>query len=135
MADYLSSEAVRIESGQRVIVEQWGGAAPLQGLVRHVEPSGFTKVSALGIDEQRVNVVIDITSPQSEWERLGHGFQVETNVVVWERDDALVVPLTALFRDGDEWSVFVEDDGVARVIVHPSDEVREGVRVEGRIWS
>ena len=160
VADYLSSEAVRIESGQRVIVEQWGGAAPLQGLVRHVEPSGFTKVSALGIDEQRVNVVIDITSPQSEWERLGHGFQVETNVVVWERDDALVVPLTALFRDGDEWSVFVEDDGVARqrsisvghrngvvveireglevgarVIVHPSDEVREGVRVEGRIWS
>jgi HlyD family secretion protein len=160
VADYLSSEAVRIEAGQQAIIEHWGGAGPLQGQVRRVEPSGFTKVSALGIDEQRVNVIIDITSPRSQWTRLGHGFQVETNVVVWARDDALVVPLTALFRDGDAWSVFVDDDGVAsrrsitvghrngivaeiregleegvRVIVHPSDEVREGVRVAGRVWS
>ena len=158
VTDYLSSDAVRMRSGQRVIIDNWGGEAPLEGTVRYVEPFGFTKISALGIEEQRVNVVIDITSPRESWMALGHGYQVETRVVLWETDAALAVPLTALFRDGEQWAAFVLKDGnvslrhleVGRrngleaeilsgvnageqVIVHPSDRVRDGVR--GRVRS
>ncbi|MEJ2239401.1 MAG: HlyD family efflux transporter periplasmic adaptor subunit [Gemmatimonadales bacterium] len=157
VTDYLSSDAVRIRSGQRVIIDNWGGEAPLEGKVRYVEPFGFTKISALGIEEQRVNVVIDITSPREDWTALGHGYQVETRVVLLKTDAALVIPLTALFRDGERWAAFVLDDGNAtlrhldvgrrsgleaeilsgltageRVIVHPSDRVRDGVRARVR---
>ena len=125
--------------------------------MRRVEPYGFTKVSALGIEEQRVNVVIDLTSPREQWERLGHGYQVEARVVLWQGDDAVTVPLTALFRDRDDWAVFVDDggraslrhvkvghrssidaeivDGLAageRVVLHPSDRVVAGVRIATR---
>jgi len=115
VVDFLSSDAVRIEKGQRVIIEEWGGDAALQGRVARVEPYGFTKVSALGIEEQRVNVVIDFTDPPTRWSRLGHGFQVEVRVVLWEDGAALKVPLTALFRNGDGWAVFTVDDGRARL--------------------
>lgn len=156
VVDYLSMDAVRIEAGQRVIIDNWGGDESLAGRVRLVEPFGFLKVSALGIEEQRVNVIIDFTSEQGR-ERLGHGYQVETRVVLWEADDALTVPLTALFRDGERWALFVvEDDrarlrhvevgqkngivaeireGIeagARVVVHPSDRVTDGVRIASR---
>ncbi|MFK7915600.1 MAG: efflux RND transporter periplasmic adaptor subunit [Pseudomonadales bacterium] len=156
-ADYLSSDAVKIEEGQRVIIDNWGGSQALQGQVQRVEPYGFTKVSALGIEEQRVNVIVDITSPPEQWARLGHGYQVETKVVLWTGQDVLTVPLTALFRDGDQWAVFLSVDAVAvlrhvqvgyqnglvaeittglatndQVIVHPSDRVVDGVAIGSR---
>lgn len=156
VVDYLSMDAVRIEAGQRVIIDNWGGDQPLAGRVRLVEPFGFLKVSALGIEEQRVNVIIDFADEQGR-ERLGHGYQVETRVVLWEADDVLTVPLTALFRDGDRWSLFVAENGRARlrhvevgqkngivaeirqgieageqVVAHPSDRVTGGVRVARR---
>ena len=157
VVDFLSIDAVQIEAGQRVIVEQWGGGAALAGEVRRVEPAGFTKISALGIEEQRTNVIIDFTSPATMWQRLGHGYQVEARVVLWEGEDVLVVLLTALFRHGDAWAVFVIDGGRARlrevqighrngydaevraglavgdeVILSPSDRVSDGVRVATR---
>jgi len=125
VVDFLSSDAVQIEPGQRAIVEEWGGGKALQGRVTRVEPYGFTKISALGIEEQRVNVVIDFTDPPERWSRLGHGFQVEVRVVLWEDDAVLKLPLTALFRDGDGWAVFTVDEGRARlqpvVIEHQAD--------------
>lgn len=111
VVDFLSTDAVKIEPDQRVIIEDWGNDMPLNGAVTKVEPFGFTKVSALGIEEQRVNVVIQLTDPPSRWARLGHGYQVEANVVLWESDAVLTVPLTALFREQEDWAVFkVTDD-------------------------
>lgn len=157
VADYMSSDAVQIEPGQRVIIEEWGGDAPLQGRVAKVEPYGFTKISALGIEEQRVNVVIDMTDPPERWSRLGHGFQVDVRVVLWEDDAVLKVPLTALFRHGDDWAVFIVEEGRARlrpvttgheaafeaeiitgiaegdtVIRYPNNHVEDGTRVRPR---
>ena len=156
VVDYLSMDAVKIEAGQRVIIDNWGGDEPLEGRVRLVEPFGFLKVSALGIEEQRVNVIIDFATRKG-WERLGHGYQVETRVVLWDEDDVLAIPLTALFRDGDRWAVFVADEGRAtlrhvetgqkngvfaeirggleageKVIAHPGDRVSDGVKIAGR---
>lgn len=157
VVDFLSSDAVRIEPGQRVLIDQWGGDAVLNGVVRRVEPFGFTKVSALGIDEQRVNVIIDFQDPPDDWARLGHGFQVEARVVLEEAPDALKVPLTALFRQGDAWAVFVVEEETATirlvgiggrgaleteilsglaegetVIRYPNDDIDEGVAVRQR---
>jgi HlyD family secretion protein len=157
VVDLLSADAVRVEAGQRVIIEAWGGEQPLSGRVRRVEPFGFTKVSALGIEEQRVNVVIDITEPRERWLRLGHGYRVEPRIVLWEADDVLRVPLSALFRQGERWAVFVAQDGRARlreveigqgngldaelrdglaagerVVLHPGDRVSEGARLVER---
>jgi HlyD family secretion protein len=157
VVDLLSADAVRVQSGQRVVIEAWGGDQPIDGVVQRVEPFGFTKVSALGIEEQRVNVVIDITSPRARWERLGHGYRVEPRIVLWESPDVLRVPLSALFRQGDKWAVFVERAGRAelreidigqdnglhaevrsgldageRVVLHPADRVSPGVRLAER---
>ena len=156
VVDYLSMDAVKIEAGQRVIIDNWGGEKPLAGHVRLVEPFGFLKISALGIEEQRVNVIVDFAR-EDGWERLGHGYQVETRVVLWEDDGVLAVPLTALFRDGDKWAMFVDVDGRAvlrhvevgqkngvfaeiregvtageRVVMHPSDRVSDGTRIRSR---
>jgi HlyD family secretion protein len=157
VTDLLSTDAVRAAADQRVIIERWGGEQPLEGRVRRVEPFGFTKVSALGIEEQRVNVIIDITSPPEQWARLGHGYQLETRIVLSEREDALKLPLTALFRDGARWAVYVEESGRARlrhveigersqleasirqglqaserVIEHPGNRIADGVRITPR---
>ncbi len=157
VADLLSTDAVRVKAGQRVLIEGWGGARPIEGVVRRVEPFGFTKVSALGVEEQRVNVVIDFTDPPEFWRRLGHGYRVEPRIVLWESGDVLKVPLSALFRQGEQWAVFVDRggrahltavrighengleaevvDGLAagaRVVLHPSDRVADGVRVRQR---
>lgn len=157
VVDFLSADAIKIEPGQRVIIDDWGGEEPLAGRVRRVEPFGFTKVSALGIEEQRVNVVIDFTSAPEQRQRLAHGYQLEARVVLWEGDDTLSTPLTALFRQGDEWALFVEEDRRAilrlvevghrngivaeitsgldageQVVVHPSDRVVDGTRIAGR---
>lgn len=157
VADLLSSDAVKVEPGQRVFIDNWGGDKTLEGVVRRVEPFGFTKISALGIEEQRVNVVIDFTSPREEWSRIAHGFQVDVRIVLWEGKNVLKLPLTALFRKGDTWAVFVEDNGVAstreinlghktgldaeilnglqageRIIVHPSEKITQNVAIEAR---
>ncbi len=155
--DFLSRDAVRIKPGAPARIESWGGDKDLTAKVRRIEPTGFTKVSALGIEEQRVKVILDFTGPASEWQELGHGYRVIARVVIWHSDDALQVPLGALFREGDNWAVFVMKDGRAerrlvtidernlhaarvvkgliageQVILHPSDRVRDGVRVEPR---
>jgi HlyD family secretion protein len=157
VVDLLSADAVRVLPGQRVVIEAWGGDQPLAGKVRRVEPFGFTKVSALGIEEQRVNVLIDIQDPRERWQRLGHGYRVEPRIVLWESDGVLRVPLSALFRQGDRWAVFVEQDGRAvlrpvdigqengldaevrsgleageRVVLHPGDRVAPGARLTER---
>jgi HlyD family secretion protein len=151
VVDVLSADAVKVKPGALMLIEEWGGAHALQARVRLVEPSGFTKVSALGVEEQRVNIVGDFVEPAAP---LADGYRVEARIVVWEGDDVVKVPASALFRRGSAWNVFVVDGGRARrravklgqrsameaqvldglnagdlVIVHPSDQVDEGVRV------
>jgi HlyD family secretion protein len=101
VVDLLSADAVRVEPGQEVWIEQWGGGEMLRGKVRRVEPYGFTKVSALGIEEQRVNVVVDFADAVEKWQRLGHGYRVETRIVLWRGEDIVKLPLSALFRARD----------------------------------
>jgi HlyD family secretion protein len=155
--DVLSADAVRLHPGTKVEFERWGGDGKLEGKVRVVEPVGFTKVSALGVEEQRVWVIVDFTSPASQWQSLGDGYRVEASFILWEGNDVLQVPASALFRDGDKWALFVVQRGKAvkrevkvgqrnglraqivsginagdSVIVHPDDQVHDGVRVEAR---
>ncbi|MFN9163552.1 MAG: efflux RND transporter periplasmic adaptor subunit [Alphaproteobacteria bacterium] len=157
VVDLVSSEAVQVADGDEVIISQWGGQGDLQGRVRRVEPFGQQKVSALGIEERRVNVVIDIVSPRNEWARLGHGFQVEASIVRWRGENVLQVPVGALFRQGKDWAVYRVDgnrarlttvvtghlnDAVAeitqglepgaRVILHPGESVSDGGKVTAR---
>jgi HlyD family secretion protein len=123
VSDLLSSDAVRVDAGDPVRIEQWGGDAVLEGTVRRVEPAGFTKVSALGVEEQRVNVVVDFADPRAAWRQLGDGYRVELAIVVWRQEDVVQVPTSALFRrpdggeaaeGGEPWAVFVVADGTAR---------------------
>lgn len=155
--DVLSADAVRIHPGSRVVFNRWGGEGSLEGKVRVVEPTGFTKVSALGVEEQRVWVIVAFTSPASQWLRLGDGYRVEASFILWESGDVLQIPASALFRDGEGWAAFVVEQGKAvkrrvevgqrsglstqilsgikadeRVIVHPDEQVREGVSVVAR---
>ncbi len=157
VVDLLSADAVKVASGQRVIIEGWGGEVALEGRVQRVEPFGFTKVSALGIEEQRVNVIVDFVSEPQQWARLGHGYQVDLRIVLWEGSDLIRVPLTALFRNGNQWALFVDNDGEAerrqveigkrnglqaeivsgleageRIVMHPGDQVVDGVRIQPR---
>jgi HlyD family secretion protein len=157
VSDLLSTDAVRVPRGARVLIVEWGGDHEIEARVRRVEPSGFTKISALGVEEQRVNVVMDFVDPADAWSRLGDAYRVEVRIVVWEGERVLKVPTSALFRHGDEWAVYVVDDGRARrtilqlghrndqeaevtsglsdaavVIVHPSDALADGARVEPR---
>lgn len=159
VVDVLSSDALHIASGQRVKLERPGGApngntAALEGRVRRVEPSAFTKVSALGVEEQRVNVIIDLVSSREQWQNLGDAYRVDAKIVVHSAENALQVPVAALFREGKDWAVFVADGGVARkrviessrrggpqalveqgltagehVIVYPGDAVQDGRRL------
>ena len=115
VADLLSSDAVKVRPGGAVLIEQWGGGRSLHGRVRRVEPGGFTKVSALGVEEQRVNVIVDFQDPQEAWRALGDGYRVEIRVVVWQRDGILKVPTASLFRRGDQWALFLAEDGRARM--------------------
>lgn len=157
VSDLLSTDAVRVKPGARVRVEQWGGDRTLAATVRRVEPSGFTKISALGVEEQRVNVVMDFNDPAGAWAALGDGYRVEVRIVIWEAADVVKVPTSALVREGDTWVVFVVDgdrirktavvvgqrnseeaeirsglDAGRPVVVHPSDRVSDGVLVEVR---
>ena len=156
VTDLLSADAVRVRPGQPVLIEQWGGEGALRGRVRRVEPSGFMKVSALGVEEQRVNVIVDFEDP-AQAQALGDGYRVEVRIVVWEAADVVKAPTSSLFRRGDDWAVFVVEGGRARlravqigrrngleaqvldglkagerVIVHPADTLADGQRVEPR---
>ncbi len=157
VSDLLSTDAVRVRVGAAVYIERWGGVGTLTARVRRVEPSGFTKVSALGVEEQRVNVLMEPDGPHDGWQALGDGFRVDVRVVLWEGTNVIKVPTNALVRQGTGWSVFVVDGDHARlvpvdvgqrnpdeaevrsgldagrtVIVHPGDRVADGVRVEVR---
>lgn len=115
VAELLSLDAVKVSAGDRVIIEKWGGEGDLEGVVRRVEPWGFTKFSALGVEEQRVNAVIDFKGDQAAREKLGHGFRVNIRAVIWEDENALMIPASALFRTEEEWSVFKVENGRARL--------------------
>lgn len=154
VTDVLSTEAVEIRPGADVTIAHWGGPGLLSGRVRRIEPAAFTKISTLGVEEQRVNVLIDVLSPPEQWTGLGDGYQVDTRITVFVQDDVEIIPASALFRHGDSWSVYVAEDGRAqprtvdllrrsgalaairkglapgeRVIVYPSDQISPGVRI------
>jgi HlyD family secretion protein len=153
----LSADAVRVHEGTKVRFLRWGGDGMLGGVVRRVEPTGFTKVSALGVEEQRVLVICDITSPYEAWQALGDGYRVEAEFVLWEGENVLQAPASALFRNEGGWAVFGIEDGRARirtveagarsglavevtsgldegslVIIYPSERVSDGTRVAAR---
>jgi HlyD family secretion protein len=155
--DVLSRDAVNIHPNDLVYLEHWGGERPLIGRVRTIEPSGFTKISTLGVEEQRVYVIVDLVEPPEERSTLGDGFRVEARVVTDEAKDALKIPTSALFRVGDKSAVFRVVEGVveqaivkigrqngleaevleglaegASIVLHPSDQIEEGVQVRQR---
>jgi HlyD family secretion protein len=157
VSDMLSSAAVSVRPGLPVHIEQWGGAQTLRGRVRRVEPSGFTKISALGVEEQRVNVIIDFEDGRDAWRTLGDGYRVEVRVIVWHEDDVLKVPTSSLFRHEGQWAVYRVADGRAvrqivevgqrngleaqvldglsagdRIVVYPSEAIADGVQVTAR---
>lgn len=111
VVELLSTDAVQVSPGDRVHILKWGGPHPLNGVVERIEPWGYTKFSALGVEEQRVNALIKFTDPVERRAALGHGYRVEVQIVVWETQDALTVPASALFREVGQWSVFVVDAG------------------------
>ena len=156
-AEILSRDAVAIKPGSEVLVEQWGGSEPLKARVRRVEPAAFTKVSALGVEEQRVIVLSDLVNPPAEAKALGDRYRVEVRVAIWHRDDVLLAPSGALFREGSEWKTFTFSGGAAKkvtleaghsdgrktevikgleagtaVLLHPPDTVKDGVAVTAR---
>lgn len=156
-AEILSRDAVAIRPGTPVIVDQWGGEEPLKAAVRRVEPAAFTKVSALGVEEQRVIVLSDLSEPPAAAKSLGDRFRVEVRIAVWQVPDTLLIPAGALFREGSEWKTFVleQDKAMARpvqvgrtdgrmtqvlggieagtvVLLHPPDTVKDGVQVKKR---
>ena len=155
--ELLSSDAVKIKKGGVVFFKRWGGEGTLTGRVRIVEPAGFTKVSSLGVEEQRVLVIADITSPPETWRLLGDGYRLEAHFVVWEGKEVLQIPASGLFRSGKEWAVFVEDNEKARlqtlevgqrngltaqiisglkekerVVAHPDDSIKNGTPIRPR---
>lgn len=132
VVDLLSTDAVRVKPGQRAVLDAWGGGAPIEAVVRRVEPSGFTKISALGIEEQRVNVIIDFAKSPEGRAGLGHGYRVEPRIILWESPDVLKVPLSALFRQGESWAVFLEDGGRARL---QSAEIGQQDGIEAEVLS
>jgi len=155
--DVLSTDAVRIEPGDRMVLEHWGGDYAIEARVRHVEPSAFTKISALGVEEQRVYVIGDLLEPVERRKTLGDGFRVEARIVVWEGEDVVKLPAGAMFRQEEGWAAFEAVGGKARlrklkigqingleaeilegiepgaeVVLHPTDEIEDGTRVESR---
>ncbi len=115
VADVLTTDAVQIEPGANAVIERWGGPRPLSARVARIDPEAFTKVSALGVDEQRVYVVMDVTSPREEWRRLGDAFRIEARIEIARIPDAVIVPVGALFKQKAEWSVFVIENNRARI--------------------
>lgn len=155
--DVLSADAVKIKPGMSVLYERWGGEKPLTGHVRRVEPVGFTKISALGVEEQRVLIISDIASDTEQWQTLGDGYRVESRFILWDEQDVLQIPASALFRVEDQWALFVMKNSKAKrrnvkvgqrnglsaqilngltegeaVITHPDNTIEDGVAVKRR---
>jgi HlyD family secretion protein len=155
--DVLSRDAVKIHKGDLVLLEHWGGDRTLEGRVRIVEPSAFTKISTLGVEEQRVYVIVDLVDPPEKRQELGDGFRVEARIVIDEAENVLKVPTSALFRVGNDLAIFkVVGDTVHQqkvkvgrqngleaeileglkegdeVVLHPSDRVEDGVKIHQR---
>ncbi len=153
VVDLLSRDAVRVTEGAVAMVSGWGGA-PTAAKVERIEPAAVTRVSALGIEEQRVTVILRLTGARSDWQGLGHGFRVIARIALWREEEVLTIPVGALFRDGPDWATYAEADGRAvlrritlgernedfaqvleglqpgdRVILHPSDQVADGVGI------
>jgi HlyD family secretion protein len=153
VVDLLSRDVVRVKVGAKATITGWGGP-PIAAVVERVEPSALTQVSALGIEEQRVTVILALEGAPETVAELGHGFRVIASIAIWQADDVLTIPVGALFRDGQDWATYVVRDGrVAlqrielgernesfaqvldgvqagdRVVLHPSDQVSEGVKV------
>lgn len=158
VVEMLSTDAVQVKPGADVIIRNWGREnEPLEGKVRLVEPYGFLKISALGVEEQRVNVIVDFVGPREKWSALGHGYRVEAAIVTWESDDVVQVPVASLFRSGGQWAVFRVEGGRARltsvevgrdngrmaqvlsglrdgdsVVLYPGETLSDGTRVQRR---
>ena len=157
VAELLSTDAVKVKAGDGVIIEKWGGSTSLEGVVERIEPWGFTKFSALGVEEQRVNVIIRFLGEESDRNALGHGYHTEVRIIIWQDDNALKVPANALFRSGETWSVFKVNKGKAQlvdviigesngseavvesglsendeVILYPGNQIVDGARVKKR---
>ena len=115
VVELISADAINVKAGDPVDIENWGGPGVLKGVVARVEPFGETKVSALGVEEQRVTAVVQLSSPPEDREGLGHGYAVKARIVTWSSQDALKVPSSALFRNGSDWAVFLEQDGAAHL--------------------
>ena len=156
--DVLSTDAVNIKRGADVQLEHWGGDEPLRGKVRLIEPSAFTKTSALGVEEQRVWIIIDLAGAPGDRPNLGDGYRVEARITTWQGEDVVKIPAGALFRKSPEdWAVFIAHDGMAserlvkrgrsngieteivagigageQVILHPSDRIADGVKIRPR---
>ncbi len=113
VVDLLSSDAVSVEAGASVLLGGWGGGTTLEGIVTRIDPVATTRISALGVQEQRVDVTIDFTGPAEDRAGLGHGYRLEARIVQWSDDAALLAPASALFRENGAWSVFRVDQGVA----------------------
>lgn len=153
--DVLSADAVKIKQGMQVLFDRWGGDESLEGIVRIIEPVGFTKISALGVEEQRVLIISDITSPAEQWQRVGDGYRVEARFILWHEDDVLQIPASSLFRYQQGWAIFVVENKQAKrrvvkvgqrnglvaqiiegvsegeqVVNHPSDDVEDGRRIK-----
>jgi HlyD family secretion protein len=157
VSDLLSSAAVAVTPGQLAHIEQWGGDRPLRGRVQRKEPSGFTKISALGVEEQRVNVIVDFDEPRDAWKSIGDGYRVEVRIVTWRSEDVIKVPTSSLFRHESKWTVYkIEEDRAVRtlveigqrngleaevlsglqpgdrIVVYPSEAMADGVKVRAR---
>lgn len=157
VADLISEDAVKVHEGDTATITDWGGTGILNARVRRIEPSGFTKISALGVEEQRVNILLDFTDPSSRRDRIADGFRVIVHITIWRSSMALRVPVAAMFRQGADWAVFAVQGGRARltriaighsnddvaqvvsgltegtdVVLHPSDRVADGTRVAAR---
>jgi HlyD family secretion protein len=157
VVELISEDTVKVRTGDAATITDWGGAGTLNARVRRVEPSGFTKISALGVEEQRVNVLLDFTDAPEKWTSIADGFRVVVHITIWRKPDTLRVPASAMFRHGDGWAVFAVRDGRAiltpieigqsndemaevlkglqdgdSVIAHPSDRVTDGARITPR---
>ncbi|HEY9235829.1 MAG TPA: efflux RND transporter periplasmic adaptor subunit, partial [Phenylobacterium sp.] len=157
LVELLSTDAVQVAPGAAVTIEDWGGPGSLKGVVTRIEPQGFTKTSALGVEEQRVNTIVRLADATPARGSLGSGFRVEARIVVWQDQDAIIVPSSALFREQSDWAVFVVDGGRAKrrlvrigrnngaqaevlqglrkseqVILYPAADLTDGARVRQR---
>lgn len=152
VVELLSNDAVQVKPGLSVRLRNWGGEQPLSGIVERIEPVGFTKVSALGIREQRVNVIVQLRSDRTQWQNLGHAYQLDAEIILWQQDAVLQVPITALFRKNKQWAVYRIEQGRLKtqlvetgernhhameilsglapgdmIVAHPNNQISDGV--------